>query len=321
LYNYFNNIITFLLILFSVYTNANTSDTTEVLFEKRKNELEILPFLEGQSLKLTITGEKSNIEYRPGRTLTLGASAYYKGFGGGAGISLLDDEGGRLGKEAKYWDFRFSFYTRRFATDMSFQWFEGFSIQELPPAVPDSAQNNIRPDLTLFHIGFNVYYGLSRKVSLRSIYSYNEMQLKGAGTFIAGLYQDYSMLRFSNTIFPDDISKDFKIIPSRNSGKFYSLIPTLGYQYNFIIKKVHFSPLISGGIGVLYQNYIEGANERVNGYGLAHKYYLHLPVGYNGEKLYYGAIFRLENTVDNLKGAIMRLELSSIKAFIGIRLK
>jgi len=321
LFNYLKNIITPLLLIVSIVTLAQSSDTTEVLFEKRTNKFELLPYLEGQSMRLIITGKSSSIEYLPGKTLTLGASGYYKGFGGGAGFSLLDDDGGRLGDRAKYWDFRFNFYTRRLATDISFQWFEGFSIQELPPQVPDSAKVDIKPNLTLFHIGFNVYYGVSKKVSLKSIYSYNERQFKGAGTFVVGLYQDYSMLRFSNTIFPDNISEGLNINPSRNSGKFYTIIPTFGYQYNFIIKKIHFSPMVSGGFGLLYQDYNQGGNVKVNGLGTAHKYYLHLPLGYNGEKLYYGVVFRYENTTDNLKGAVMKLELGSIKAFIGIRFK
>lgn len=305
------------MLLFPLLTIGNTDS----LFINRPSNFVITPNLLIQNLDLTINGSHGSIvAFEPGQTAAVGGTLSYKWFVGSLYYSVYNEFNSGLEEKTKYFDFRFNFSRRRGALDLYFQWYKGFSIKELPKASDGNLVEIANPNLDLFSGGANFFYSLNEKHSVQSVYKYNELQTRSSGSLLLGFSQNYTKIRFTNTIFPDDILDEVDMLGEENDGDFVGLIPTVGYQYNLIINKFNFSPTIFGGIGAQYQNYESAAKGDFNGFNRTVKYGVNLPIGVNNPKNYFGIITRYEKSIFYLeRGIDIEYEQYSIKAYLGIR--
>ena len=294
---------------------------TDSLFIDRPSNFVITPNFLFQNLDLTINGAHGNIvSYEPGKTGAIGATLAYKWFVGSLYYSIYNEYDSGLEEKSKYFDFRFNFSRRRGALDLYFQWYKGFSIKELPKSNDGNLLELADPNLDLFSGGANFYYSINPRHSVQSVYKYNELQTSSSSSFLAGISQNYTQISFTNSIFPDDIIGEIEMLGEDNDGKFLSLIPTAGYQYNFISNKFNFSPTTFVGFGVQYQDYISAAKGNFKGFNRSVKYGFNLPIGINNPKNYFGIIGRYEKSIFYLERSInIHYTLYSIKAYLGIR--
>ena len=304
-------------LLFPLFTYGNTDS----LFVNRPSKFVITPNFLFQNLNLTIDGAHGSIvKYEPGKTAAIGGTLAYKWFVGSLYYSVYNEFDGELKQKSKYFDFRFNFSRRRGALDLYFQWYNGFSIKELPQTNVENIAALANPNLDLFSGGANFFYSINPKHSMQSVYKYNELQTRSSGSFLVGVAQNYTQISFTNSIFPDDIVDGLEMVGDQNDGKFLALIPVAGYQYNFIKGKFNFSPTAFGGLGVQYQDYMSVAKGNFKGFNRSVKYGFNIPVGINNPKNYFGIIGRYENSIFYLERSIeMKYELYSIKAYLGIR--
>lgn len=274
-----------------------------------------------QSLNLTINGAHGSIvSFEPGKTAAVGATLSYKWFVGSLYYSVYNEYDGELEDKSKYLDFRFNFTRRRGGLNLYFQWYKGFSIKDLPRANDGSLIELANPNLDLFSGGFDFYYSLNEDHSVQSVYKYNELQTRSSASLLVGVSQNYTRIRFTNSIFPDDIINEVEMLGEENDGKFLALIPTLGYQYNFIKNKLNISPTAIVGLGGQYQNYISAAKGDFTGFNAALKYGFNLPIGINNTNNYFGIIGRYDRSVFFLERNIeIDYDIYSIKAYLGIR--
>ena len=197
-----------ILILF-ILSSLSSFGSEDSLFIDRPSRFVITPNLLFQNLELNVSGAHSSIvSFVPGPTLSAGGTLSYKWFVGSLYYGLYN-EFGNYGKKTTYYDFRFNFTKRRGALDLYLQWYKGFDVKELPisdDGVP--VLDMYDPNLDLMNFGFNFYYSLNKNHSVQSSYKYNELQTKSSGAFLVGLSQYYTRIRYSNSIFPDDIIVD-----------------------------------------------------------------------------------------------------------------
>ncbi|MDG1476763.1 MAG: DUF4421 family protein [Vicingaceae bacterium] len=312
--------IVLLLFFFPLLIWGNSDSTA---FIKHKSKLEVKPYFVTQNLSLKLRGNASFVTYEPGLTGAVGLGVSYKSVGASFGRSIYNQKMGELKNKSEYFDFRLSFYGRRTAFEVDFQWFIGFSLTDFPSDLPLSFKEVVQPNLDLVNYGFNFYYGLNRKVSLKSIYKYNELQLKSAGTVIIGLRQNFIKLSYSSTIFPEEILVDFttgNTVGTENEGDFFTIIPMVGYQYHLIKDRFHISPFAAVGYGAQYQNYMSDSKGDFKGFREATALSVNLPLGYNGDKLFYGIIGKYDQTISDIQTrGSMDYSLLSLKFFLGIR--
>ncbi|MDF1672863.1 MAG: DUF4421 family protein [Vicingaceae bacterium] len=294
---------------------------TDSLFIDRPSNFMITPNFLVQNLDLTINGTHGSIvSYEPGKTAAIGATLSYKWFVGSLYYSVYNEFNSGLEEKSKYFDFRFNFSRRRGALDLYFQFYKGFSVKELPKSNDGNLLELANPNLDLFSGGANFYYSLNPKHSVQSVYKYNELQSRSSGSLLAGVSQNYTQISFTNSIFPDDIVDDLQILGEENDGKFIAVIPTIGYQYNFIKNKFNISPTAFGGLGIQYQDYESAAKGDFQGFNRSVKYGFNLPVGINNPNNYYGIVTRYEKSIFYLeRGIDIENEQYSIKAYLGIR--
>lgn len=310
-----------LIILLSLFFPFLAYGNTDSLFIDRPSKFVVTPNILIQNLHLTINGAHGSIvSYEPGKTAVVGGTLSYKWFVGSLYYSVYNEFNSGLEEKTKYFDFRFNFSRRRGALDLYFQWYKGFSIKELPKANDGSLVDVANPNLDLLTAGANFFYSINPKHSMQSVYKYNELQTRSSGSFLVGVSQNYSQISFTNSIFPDDIIDEVEMLGEENDGDFLALIPTAGYQYNFIKNKFNFSPTAFGGMGIQYQNYESAAKGDFNGFNRSVKYGFNLPVGMNNPKNYFGIITRYEKSIFYLeRGVDIEYEQFSIKAYFGIR--
>ena len=308
-----------ILLIFSI--PLSTYGNTDSLFIERPSNFVITPNLLVQNLDLTINGSHGSIvAFEPGQTAAIGGTLSYKWFVGSLYYSVYNEFNSGLEEKTKYFDFRFNFSRRRGALDLYFQWYKGFSIKELPKANDGNLVEIANPNLDLFSGGANFFYSLNDKHSMQSVYKYNELQTRSSGSLLVGVSQNYTKISFTNSIFPDDILDDVDMLGEENDGDFIGLIPTVGYQYNFIKKRFNFSPTAFGGFGIQYQDYESAAKGNFTGFNRSVKYGFNLPIGINNAKNYFGLVTRYEKSIFYLERSIdIEYEQYSIKAYFGIR--
>jgi len=311
-----------IVLFFPVLIYGNIDSTS---FIKHDSKIEVKPYFVNQKLSLKLRGNNSLATYEPGLTGSVGLSVSYKFIGIGFGKSVFNEKVGPLKEKSEYFDLRLSYFGRRVAADFDFQWFIGFSFADLPNGIDDSLKEFIQPNLDMVNYGVGFYYGINKKMSIQSIYKYNERQLKSSGSVIVGLKQNFIELSYSGTIFPEEIFATAGMGSSENSenrGNFLTIIPVLGYQYNFIKDEFHLSPFFSAGYGTQYQSYISDAKGNFKGFRKAMTINFNLPFGYNGDKMYCGFVGKYNQTISEIQDrGNMNYSLLSVNLFWGIRFK
>ncbi len=309
------------LIIVALFFSLLAYGSEDSLFVDRPSKFTITPNILLQNLDLTINGAHGSIvSFEPGKTVVAGGTFYYKWFVGSLYYGVYNEFNNSLQDKTRYYDFRFNFTKRRGGLDVYFQWFNGFSVKDLPKATDGSVINLANPNLDLFSAGFNFYYSLNPDHSVQSVYKYNELQTKSSGSLMLGVSQNFTQIMFTNSIFPDDIVNGTEQLGEENDGKFLALIPTVGYQFSFIKNKFNFSPAINAGLGIQYQDYISDAKGNFTGINTALKYCIDVPVGVNNKKNYFGIIGRYDKSVFFLeRGVEIHYELITAKAYFGIR--
>jgi len=294
----------------------------DTLFVNRDSNFGIKPNFLFQNLNLRIEGAHGDIaSFEPGNTGAFGLTVSYKWLVASFYYGVYNETNGELEARTTYQDFRFNFSRRRMGLDINFQWYNGFSIKEFPRLEDGVKFTDIDPDLELFSYGFNYYYSLNKSFSVQSIYKYNELQTESSGSVIIGVNHNFSQLKFTNNIFPDDIMSNEEKTIENNDGVFIALIPTIGYQYNYVFNnKFHISPGISVGVGAQYQNYESVSKGNFKGVNSAMRYNFDLPVGYNGDKYFFGLLGKYDNSIFFLEKSVeIFYTLITAKVYFGIR--
>jgi len=283
------------------------------------HKLTLTPNYGYTNMFLKIYGEKTSIQYSPSASHSIGLEATYKWLGIGFGIGVFDDENNELQNKLVNYDFRFDFFFRRFFINSNFQYFKGFSVKDPPQNLTPEQSQNITPNMELTNIGLNFIYAFNKNFSFKAIYKNSERLKYSRGSFLVGLTQFYTRLSSKTTFYPDEILSDLKIKNYSSYGKFYSIFLDVGYQYAFVRKRWYVAPILIVGGGTQYQNYIYKEIIHKSTFKAAYKYIINIPMGYNGDKFFYGLTFNFDNNRMLIENARMQLQLTSFKLFFGMR--
>lgn len=303
--------VMFSTVCFSQYENDDN-------FEVFDNKYTVMPYFTSSNLKLNLSG-KYNISYRPDKSNDIGLYAAYKKFGFGVGIGALGGELGETKSNVKFYDFRLNYYGRRVGVDGHFQFYRSFNVAGSSDVLPDSTMATNRADQKLNNIGINIYYNLNEEHSFKAVYSHTERQLKSNGAFLLGLSHVYTYLQADSNYFTDDVISQYDVDDYTRQTKLFSIMPIVGYQYTIVYKKFYLSPLLLIGAGVQFQKYPNASDDIVFDTKLVKKIVANIPIGYNGDKIFYGFIFKSDYLKSNLKTLNLNFTLLSYSLFVGYR--
>lgn len=163
---------------------------------------------------------------------------------------------------------------KRVITDLNYQTYRGFYVYNtkdyrISELNPDTIV--VRPDVNITSFGVNsIYVFNNRKYSLRGAFSFTDIQLKSAGSFLAGIYHSH-LAYFSNdsTFLRYPFMNNFSPLLSEiNQISQISAGVMGGYAYTFVYKKISLSMALTIGAGgqKTYYKKMDGQNEsfRIN---------------------------------------------------------
>jgi len=311
--NVFFKIAFIVYFLFALYfVKAETKqDSNFIVFD---NKYTVMPYFTASKLSLDLRG-KYKISYRPDKGRDVGLYVAYKKIGFGFGFGVFDDWVKESEDKVRFYDFRLNYYGRRIGAIGQFQFYKSFKVEEDIETTKDTTIYQSRPNQKLNSIGISAYYNFNKEHSFKAVYSQTERQLNSNGAFLLGLSQTYTYLQADNSYFSAlDNNIDYRYT------KLLSVIPIVGYQYTFIYKRYYIAPLFLIGAGVQFQKYkgqqgIIGTNRAI-----VEKYILNIPLGYNGDKFFYGFIFKEDYSNSKLETLGIHFNLLSYSFFVGVRI-
>lgn len=272
------------------YIKSFETDYTTRLFASTKyNQMGYIDNMVGKSLI-----------YVPNNSLLLGAGVNHGFLGLNLGVNFpfinKDDE--TYGK-TKYYDFTMRFFARRYNTTIYLQDYRGYYLRNTRDMIPGWAHDSayyIRGDLRSFTIGLDVSYIFNyKRFSCRAAILQNELQRKSAGSFLLG-----------GTVFYNVASGDSSIVPSNvyyglfyNNLKFnrstnFSVGPTFGYAYNFVIRRYFFIlGSLNGSLNLAFTklHLIDSEEEVKSGLVGGVRAEFLVSAGYNGDRWYFGVSY------------------------------
>ena len=288
-------------------------------FQPINNKFIIKPNTVLQSYKLNIHNKSFLLAYKPSNSLNIGSYFSYKKIGLGIGYNLLNQDESILDKKTTFYDIRLNYFSRHLALNLYYDYYKGFSINELPEEFSnDNKIEKIQPNLKLISVGINTLYAFSKKNSFKAIYNDAEIQKKSTGSFILGISQFYTLLFSKKTIIPDAIAEKYKIPIRSNFGKFYTILPNIGYNYTFVKNAFYSNIMFAVGGGTQWQRY-KIAKIKQNDFNWAYKYYSVLKIGYNTPHWFYGASFSLDNNTAFINNAYLNFKYKQMIFFVGYR--
>jgi hypothetical protein len=191
------------------------------------------------------------------------------GFSPGLKFGAKADKG-----KTKSRDYQLTIIGRRVITDLNYQRYRGFYVYNTNDFINDMAGNDttlVRPDINVTSFGINTNFVFNnKKYSLRGGFSFSDVQLKSAGSFMAGVYHSHVVFSSNDSTFIKSglINSFSPLLSEINQISQISAGVSCGYGYTFVYKKLIFSILANAGLGgqKTYYRTMQGDDEslRIN---------------------------------------------------------
>ena len=250
----------------------------------------------------TLGAEKitPDLVYRPNTSLNMGVGATYRSvtFNLAYGFGFLNQD--KTKGKTKYLDLQSHLYSRKWAIDLSGQFYKGYYLNNRSTGYPGKEDYYVRPDIGISLLGASVYRIVNNeKFSLRAATLQSEWQQKSAGSILIGA-----------EIFYGAIHADSAFVPALFAGRYsqdsidkihlLKFGPGAGYAYTFVYEK-HFyltwalTACINAGNVKEFSN--NGSKQK---FSFSPNYNYRFALGYNGSVWAFN--FMLVGNEINFKG-------------------
>lgn len=200
--------------------------------------------------------------------------------------------------------------------------YKGFYLDDYQTFYPewnlDSLGYPKAPNLQLIETGLTVGFSFNKNFSMNAAFAQGERQKKSAGSFLLGISERYQRINTDSTFIPYSAEGQYPNIERLLYGNFISTIISFGCGYQFVINKIHFTPVILAGTGFQIQNYQQTNRHRsrVNIPAYAN---FRSQLGYNGDNFFVNLIYQTEYNSIPIKESRLRLYHNWLEFGIGVR--
>lgn len=268
-------------------------DTTRILDLSDQLSLWLYGINKVYKLDVISLNSGKNLLISPNEQTNIGLGFNYKWMGLGIAFkppwSKNDDD---IYGKTKRFDFQLNIFTRSFGVDFSAQYYKGYYISN-----PENFMNWDKPDYPLLpnletlSAELSGYYFFNhKKFSYRAAFVRNEIQKKGAGSFILGSYVRLDLATRPEGFIPEDMPPSLRDTFDLNTYVSSNYGISVGYTYTFVIWKKFFVNLsLVPGFGVktmtLYTNDGNKFNPKL---GLSGRFVSRTAIGYEHKYFYLG---------------------------------
>jgi len=264
------------------------------------------------------------LRYVPNVAASIGFGVFYKNTSLNISVRLPRSEEDVFKRgNTSYQDYRVNLINRRFGGNAYYTRYEGFYLDKPHIIYPDIDPDEpypFRKDMIMEKMGGELFYIFNEKeFSLNAAYKQTERQVKSAGSMM--VLADLSLMNVyaDSSLIPESVEMLFSDISGFSSGSFTTFGVLAGYTYSFIIHKWFFVvPSLFTGPGYQWRDLDMGEEDLIDS-KLMMKANLRLTTGYNGDKVFTGFMFMMDNNFMPQEQATLRSSLYSMNMFVGMR--
>lgn len=172
--------------------------------------------------------------------------------------------------------------------------------------------------LRIIEGGINLGFNFNKNFSMNAAFAQGERQKKSAGSFLMGLSERYQRIEADSTFVPALQSASYPNLNKLKFGNFTSTILSVGFGYQVVYKKFHFTPVFMIGSGFQIQKYTQVDRER---FWINVPFYTNFKtqLGYNGDHFFANIIYQREFNTIPLKESRIKLYHNWLEFGIGVR--
>ena len=153
---------------------------------------------------------------------------------------------------------------------------------------------------------------------MNAAFAQGERQKKSAGSFLMGLSERYQRVEADSSFVPPTQGDLYPNLDKLKYGDFISTIVSIGFGYQFVMGKFHFTPVVMAGSGFQIQSYRQTSSRH---------FWLNVPtyasakaqIGYNGNHFFSNLIYQTEFNTIPIKESRIRLFHNWIELGVGVR--
>lgn len=172
--------------------------------------------------------------------------------------------------------------------------------------------------LRIIEAGLNFGINFNKNFSLNAAFAQGERQKKSAGSFLMGISERYQRIETDTSFVPPTQGVYYPNLNKFVYGNFTSTIVSLGYGYQIVYKKFHYTNILMAGPGWQIQSYRQTDKKRL---------WINVPtyasyktqLGYNGDHFFANIIYAIEYNTIPIKESRIRLLHKWFEAGMGLR--
>jgi len=200
--------------------------------------------------------------------------------------------------------------------------YKGFYLTNYAKYYPNWNKDSLgypkSPGLRIIEGGLNLGFNFNKNFSMNAAFAQGERQKKSAGSFLMGLSERYQRIEADTSFVPPTQGVLYPNLDKLKYGNFTSTIVYLGFGYQFVVKKVHFTPVLLAGSGFQIQSYEQTDKKR---------FWINVPtyatakaqLGYNGDHFFANLIYATEFNTIPIKESRIRLFSNWLEFGMGLR--
>lgn len=322
----------FFLLLFSSlfyarHAEPDTLNPSEYI-EKYHHQLNVRFEMQNQSERLKISYNDAYVKVVPNLAYRYGIGFNYR-FGSvriGFRPSISDVSAEKKG-ESDVFTLKFKFLYNNWAHYFDYFYFKGFYLEESKNIDLSRRISGVYvqfPDLKSGFFKGTSLYKFNPNYSIRSLESQTEIQIKSAGTYVAGIDYTFYSYTGSHTVIDNEGNKIKRENYNDNHGFYTGLIG--GYQYTYVYKKYWYAnAFVQPGIGIDFYSltqYNSGEKEKTTGTDFIVNLKSGISTGYSGPKFYGGLnLSSIAARTGERQDLAFRNNYISMTFFMGYRFK
>ena len=310
-------------------TKSDSLPSLNPFIEDHSNQLNIKLDVTNEHVSYFFPYENDKAEIRTNLNISYGIVFSYRFLSVRLGIrpKLSESELENKGKTDRF-RFRVKLLLDKWTHRLEYNYRRGFYITNTGEFADEIENPSFKiqfPYLTTNILSGSSYYKFNDNYSVKAIESNTEIQLRSAGTFLAGV--DYALYFLKGT---DYVKSEDQVIIKRDAYNEYagfSPIFNAGYHYTYVFHKYWYTNVYaSPGVGIDFyntQSYTNNADTSSNNASIFLSFKTGISAGYNGKKVYFGGEFKYNMNSEKFDPSDISLQpiRSDFHLFFGYRFK
>lgn len=268
-------------------------------------------------------GKGEKFKYKPAIPGVVGLSLKIKKVYISAAMQLpASDHLKKLYGETKFRNININIQGRIVNWGLFYRDYKGFYLKNYESYYPNWNRDSLgyprSSKLRIIEGGLNLSFNFNKNFSMNAAFAQGERQKKSAGSFLMGLSERYQRIDADTSFVPPTQGDLYPNLNKLRYGNFTSTLIYIGFGYQFVIKKFHFTPVALAGTGFQIQSYTQTDKKH---FWINYPTYatLKAQLGYNGDHFFANLIYATEFNSIPIKETRIRLFHNYLEFGMGLR--